>query len=206
MTRNRISWLGHASVRIEGVKTVYIDPWKLGGDNPSADIVLITHSHYDHCSPEDVEKIRGEETRIFAPADCRELERFSFTPVRPGWRTKVGEVSLEAVPAYNLDKQFHPRSNDWVGYVVEMAGERIYLCGDTDAVPELTAVKADVVVIPVGGTFTMTAEQAAEAVNRIGPSLAIPIHFGDVVGSRSDAEKFKELCRVPVEILPVATK
>lgn len=203
MTANKISWLGHASIRIEGEKTIYLDPWNIGVDLPAADLVLITHSHYDHCSAGDVEKIRSADTVIYAPADCEPGLGPAFIAVKPGWKGAVGGVSLEAVPAYNLEKKFHPRSNNWVGYIIEMGGERIYVAGDTDAVPEMDAVKADVVVVPVGGTYTMNAEEAAAAVDRIGPSLAIPVHFGEVVGTRRDAEKFKELCRTPVEILPV---
>ena len=203
--RGRIHWLGHSSIRIEGDKTVYVDPWNLKKGSPVADVILITHSHYDHCSAPDVGKIRREKTLVFAPSDCAEQFQFPFTSVRPGWQQSLEGVTFEAIPAYNLDKPFHPRSRQWVGYVIEMGGERIYVSGDTDAVPEMEAVQADVVIVPVGGTYTMTAAEAAAAVDKIRPRLAIPIHFGEVVGSLRDAEKFKELCRTPVEILTKST-
>lgn len=204
MSVNKITWLGHASTRIEGEKVIYVDPWKLGVDHPPADIILITHSHYDHCSRADVDRIRREETLIFAPPDCaRELPP-DFRRVSPGWEEEAGGVRLRAVPAYNLNKEFHPRSNQWVGYLITLGGETIYQSGDTDYIPEMKDIKADIVILPVGGTYTMNASEAAEAVNQIEPKLAIPIHFGSIVGSRRDAEEFKRLCRFPVEILPAA--
>lgn len=203
MTVNEIVWLGHASVRIDGEKTVYIDPWKLAEGQPRADIVLITHSHYDHCSEDDVAQIADGETIIFASADCQGELSQDFRPVAPGQLETVGGVIVETVSAYNLNKEFHPRANDWVGYLLEMGGERIYYAGDTDLIPEMDEIKADIVILPVGGTYTMTAEEAAEAANRIKPGLAIPIHYGDIVGTEKDAEKFKELCRVPVSMLSV---
>ena len=202
MSVNKIVWLGHASMRIEGEKVIYVDPWKLKDDLPPADIILITHSHYDHCSREDVDRIRREDTVIFAPPDCAEELPSDFRKVFPGWEEKVEGVSLKALPSYNLKKPFHPRSNQWVGYLITMGGETIYQAGDTDYISEMEEIKADVAIVPVGGTYTMDAAAAAAAVNRIEPKLAIPIHFGSVVGSVRDAEEFQKLCRCPVEILP----
>jgi L-ascorbate metabolism protein UlaG (beta-lactamase superfamily) len=204
MTKNKIVWLGHASIRIEGEKIIYVDPWELESEQPKADIILITHSHHDHLSGEDVDKIRGPETAIFAPPDCAGQLPSGYHPVSPGQRETVDGVEIEAVPAYNTEKQFHLRSSNWVGYIVRMGGERIYLAGDTDYVPEMEKIKAEVAIVPVGGTYTMDAAEAARAVNKIKPELAIPIHFGKVVGSARDAENFQKLCQVPVEILPVS--
>jgi len=197
-----IELLGHASVKIfaEG-KVVYIDPWKLSSEAEKADLVLVTHEHYDHCSPEDVEKVSGKETVVIAPADCAGKLRGNVKSLLPGEKTTEQGIEIEAVPAYNPTKQFHPKANNWVGYIISIGGKRIYHAGDTDLIPEMKEVKADIVLLPVGGTYTMNAEEAAEAANLIAPETAIPIHYGDIVGSKADAEKFKEKCKCKVEIL-----
>ncbi|MEA3470722.1 MAG: MBL fold metallo-hydrolase, partial [Thermodesulfobacteriota bacterium] len=123
--------------------------------------------------------------------------------IRAGEEMIVGDIRVEAVPSYNADKDFHPRAMNWVGFIVTMRGKRIYYCGDTDFIPEMRDIRADIVIAPVGGTYTMTAEEAARAVNVIKPEAAIPIHFGDIVGSMEDAERFRDLCECPVEIKPV---
>lgn len=202
MTANRIHWLGHASILIEGEKNVYIDPWQLKAASPPAHIILITHSHHDHCSREDIERISGPQTVIFAPPDCAPGLPGGFQPVTPGMKTSVAGVGIETVPAYNLEQSFHPRENNWVGYLVEMGGERIYYAGDTDRIPEMERIAADIVILPVGGTYTMDAEEAARAADRIEPRLAIPIHYGRIVGSAADADRFVQLTRVPAKILP----
>ncbi len=195
-----IHWLGHASIKISAERLIYIDPWKLGKDEPTADLILITHAHYDHCSPEDVQKICGEQTTVVCPADCVEKLPGKIETIRPGERLAVEGIQIEAVRAYNLNKAFHPRANGWVGYIVTVGGKRIYHAGDTDLIPEMEQLKVDVAMLPVGGTYTMDAREAAEAANRITPQVAIPIHWGDIVGSVRDAEKFSQLCQVPVEI------
>lgn len=200
MSANKIVWLGHASIRIEGEKTVYIDPWELPPGQPPADLILITHPHHDHCSAKDVQALVTKETVVIAPPDCAANLPRSFRRISPGRTETVGKVIVTAVPAYNTNKPFHPREKGWVGYVVEMGGQRIYQAGDTDYVPEMDDLKIDVAILPVGGTYTMSPEEAAAAVNHLKPRLAIPIHYGSVVGSRADAERFQKLCRVPVEL------
>lgn len=194
-----IVWLGHSSVRIDGEKVIYIDPWKLT-DPKKADLILISHSHYDHLSVEDVEKIRKEDTVIITTKDAAAQLAGDVRVVKPGDVVQVGEISVEAVPSYNTDKDFHPKESGWVGFVVTVEGKRIYYCGDTDLIPEMETIRADIMLVPVGGTYTMTAEQAARAVNTVRPGTAIPIHYDDIVGSAEDARRFKELCEVPVEI------
>lgn len=201
--KNEIAWLGHATILIQGEKRVMVDPWKLKKPEP-VDIVLVTHDHYDHCSPEDVEKVTGPATSIIAPPDAAARLGSGATSISPGETLETCGVTVEAVAAYNVDKQYHPKSKGWVGYVVTMGGERIYVAGDTDRIPEMDAIRADVVVLPVGGTYTMNADEAAEAANRIGPGLAIPIHFGDIVGTEADARRFESRCSVPVKILAPA--
>ncbi len=198
---DKIKWLGHATFQIKDDKVIYIDPWKLKGTEEQADIILITHDHYDHCEPEDVAKIQGEKTVIVTTADCAQKLSGDVRIITPGQRMTVQGVEVEAVPAYNLNKDFHPQANGWVGFIITLSGQRIYHSGDSDHTPEMDQVQADIVLLPVGGTYTMTAEEAARAANDIGPSYAVPMHYGTIVGSEKDARKFQELCQVPVRIL-----
>jgi L-ascorbate metabolism protein UlaG (beta-lactamase superfamily) len=203
----KIFWLGHSSIRIAGEKVIYIDPWKIGGGK--ADLILISHSHFDHLSVEDVEKIRKPETVILTTPDSAAKLAGDVREIRPGDAVTVKGIRVEAVPAYNTIRMrspgvpFHPREEGWLGFVVTAGGKRIYYAGDTDLTPEMKDVRADIAILPVGGTYTMNADEAAELANLIRPGEAIPIHWGDIVGSAADAERFKALCRVPVEIKPV---
>lgn len=196
-----IKWLGHASFKITGEKVIYIDPWRLEGKNEEADIILITHDHYDHCSLLDIEKLKRKQTTVVAPPDAAQKITGDVRVVRPGDKLTVKGIRIEAYPAHNLGKDFHPKVNGWVGYIININGKRIYHAGDTDLIPEMDGIKADVALLPVGGTYTMNAKEAAQAANRINPKLAIPMHFGSIVGSSKDAEEFRSLCQVPVEIL-----
>jgi len=190
-----IEFLGHAAFKIKGSALIYTDPYQIQKDE-TADIILITHSHFDHCSPEDVKKICGSETAIIASADCAGALKGlggRFIGLTPYQTTQVKGVTVEAVPAYNIDKSFHPRSSNWNGYVFEMDSVRYYHPGDTDKIPEMDNVKADVVFMPVGGTYTMDNKEAASAVAVINPRAAIPMHYGAVVGSKKDAQEFVKL-------------
>ena len=195
-----IKWLGHASFKIKDDKVIYIDPWKLKTPEP-ADIILITHEHYDHCSPEDVKKIKKDTTWIVAPGDCASKFSGNVKVVQPNEKITVEGIEIETVSAYNLNKDFHPKSNQWVGYIVTVKGTRIYHTGDSDFVPEMKNLKVDVVLLPIGGTYTMNAEEAAQAANAMNPKVAIPMHYGTIVGSVKDVERFKKLCNVQVEVL-----
>jgi len=205
-----IFWLGHSSVKIRGKKIVYIDPWKIKGEE-KADLILISHSHYDHLSLEDVKKIRKVETVILTTPDSAAKLSGDVRALRPGDAVAVDGIKVEAVPAYNTVRMrspgvpFHPRREGWLGFIITLGGKRIYYAGDSDFVPEMKAVKADIVIVPVGGTYTMNAEEAAELVNLIQPEAAVPIHWGDIVGSVEDADRFKALCRVPVEIKQITS-
>jgi len=186
----KIKWLGHASFVIEGSKRVYLDPWKLRYTKP-ADLILVTHSHYDHLSLEDIGKIRRPDTWVVGPADVTSQVGGRVKTVRPMDRTEVDGVRIETIPAYNLAKPFHPREKGWVGFVVEMDGMRYYQPGDTDLIEEMKHLKnIDVAVFPVGGKYTMDWKEAAEAARLIRPKYAIPMHWGEIVGSRKDAERF----------------
>jgi L-ascorbate metabolism protein UlaG (beta-lactamase superfamily) len=197
-----ITWHGHATVRIEaGGNSIITDPYQLKERKP-ANVILITHSHFDHLSLEDIEKVREKESVFVATADCVEQLGPGTKVIAPGQRIDLGNgVIVEAYPAYNVDKDFHPKANGWVGYVVEVGGRRVYIAGDTDRIPEMKGIRCDVAFLPVGGTYTMTAEQAAAAAKDISPKLAVPMHWGNIVGTRADAERFVELCECEARLM-----
>lgn len=191
-----IEWLGHASFKIsDGERIVYIDPYQIQ-PGEIADLVLITHEHHDHCSPEDVIMVAGPETVIAAPADCRpKLEGIGATviDVVPGREYDAGLITFRTVPAYNVDKEFHPKDKGWVGYILQMGGEAVYHSGDSDLIPEMEGLGVDTALLPVGGKYTMTAEEAAQAAKAVGCRRAIPMHYGSIVGSEEDAKRFRSL-------------
>jgi L-ascorbate metabolism protein UlaG (beta-lactamase superfamily) len=194
MNVDNIHWIGHASFRIEdGANQVYIDPWKLPAGSPKASVVLITHGHSDHYSPEDIAKIAQPGTVFVAPADvAAKLKGKTVVTASPGHSYQAGGLTVEAVPAYNRNKAFHPRANNWLGYVVTLStGVRVYHSGDSDAIPEMEALKVDVAMMPCGGTYTMTAAEMAAAANSFKPKVLIPMHWGDIVGSKADADTVK---------------
>lgn len=198
----QIEWLGHASFRFKcGEQVVYTDPYNVSGEK--ADLVLITHDHYDHCDPNSLSEIAGSDTVIIAPESAASKLQGRVNVIRADEDFGEMGVTGKAVPAYNTNKQFHPRGVG-VGYIFTMGAKTIYQAGDTDIIPEMQLLgQVHIAIIPVGGTYTMNAEEAASAVNEmIKPEVSIPMHWGSIVGSRSDAEKFKELVKVGrVEIL-----
>lgn len=197
----KIQWLGHASFRItHDDKVIYIDPWKLKNEPNDATMVLVSHSHYDHYSAEDIAKVSGPDTKLIASADVIAKEK-SGEAIMPGLTVEYEGVRIIAVPAYNPAKDFHPRANNWVGFVIDLGSKRIYYAGDTDLTEEMKALKnIDVALLPVGGTYTMNAAEAAQAANHIKPQEVIPYHWGDIVGDLSDAMEFARLaeCRTTV--------
>ena len=171
-----------------------------------ADFILITHDHYDHFSPEDIRKAAGKGCVLVVPkkmqGKAREAEGVvsSIRTVEPGAAYEIEGLKVETVAAYNILKPFHPKSAGWVGYILELDGERIYIAGDTDATKEAQAVKCDVALVPIGGKFTMNAKKAAELVNRIRPAAAIPTHYGGIVGKKEDADVFAAGVKAPVVV------
>ncbi len=207
----KISWLGHDSFKIKDGKTIIIDPFRIRAIPDKADILLITHEHFDHFSLEDVKKVVTDKTTVLAIPACRsELSKLKVREVRnvkPGDRVELGDVTVEVVPAYNLNKfrepgrVFHPKEDGKAGYVITVKGIRVYHAGDTDAIPEMKSLRTDIALLPVSGTYVMTAEEAADAAKMIKPKLAIPMHYGAIVGSEGDAERFKQLASCQVQIL-----
>jgi len=214
MLLDALEWLGHSTFRLRvGRATVYIDPYRVT-EGPPADLILVTHGHYDHFSPRDIERLSGSGTTLVAPAAVAERVRGRVLSVAPG--EVVGEelvrgVHVAAVAAYNTSKRdaegrpFHPPAAGWVGYDLNVRGERLYHSGDTDVIPEIDDVAGvDVALLPVSGVYVMTPSEAAEAARRINPRVAVPMHWGQHIGTRDDAEAFRAAASVPVTIMEPA--
>jgi len=211
-----LKWLGHSGFLIKNSKIIYIDPYQIKDNSEKADLIFITHSHHDHCSIPDIQKIVQDGTRIIMPADCQSKIARSTVPIKmeivePGQELAIGDIKVSVLPAYNLDKHFHPKEELWVGYLIKMEDVLIYHAGDSDFIPEMQKLtgykqpgKEFVALLPVGGRFTMSPEEAAEAAKLIKPTLAIPMHWGSIVGEDNDAKEFKDLCEennIKAEIL-----
>jgi len=201
----KITWLGHDSFKISNGKILYIDPYKITAD-AKADILLISHEHFDHLSMDDMKKVVSPNTSIVAARQCAgtvsKVGAKEITIVKPGEKVNVQGIAIEAVAAYNTNKinpdtkkPFHPKEDNNVGFVMTINNIRIYHAGDTDPIQEIKNIQTDIALLPVSGTYVMTAEEAAEAVRTIKPKIAIPMHYGAIVGSEEDAEKFKQLVK-----------
>ncbi len=201
-----LHWLGHDSFRLDGPTRIYFDPYKLSGHQPAAGLVLVSHEHYDHCSPKDVKKVRDPKTIVIAGgAASKKLRR--ARAIKPGERLSAAGVEIEAVPAYNVNKfrspgePFHPKEADHVGFVVTVGQTRLYFAGDTDHTPEMADVECDVALLPVSGTYVMTVEEAVAAAQTIEPQVAVPMHFGSGIGTADDGQHFAELYNGEVALL-----
>jgi L-ascorbate metabolism protein UlaG (beta-lactamase superfamily) len=201
-----ITWFRQSALRwSDGERTIYIDPWGIGEDASPADLILITHAHSDHFRLDEIGKLRTDDTKLVAPHDVAAELTGDVTPVAPGESHTVADVKFTTVPAYNTRPEalrFHPKANRWVGYVLDLGGASYYHAGDTDHAEELNDVKTDVAFLPIGGHFTMDATEAGGLAKAIAPQIAVPFHYGFVVGSASDGERFREAAApVRVEIL-----
>ena len=194
-----IEVLYHSSIRINKEKIIYIDPFKINKNYNDADIVFITHDHYDHYSEEDIDKVINENTTIIIPEELltkllrKGINKNAIITVEPNKNYMVQGIKFETISAYNTNKTFHPKENGWVGYIIIINGIRYYIAGDTDITEENKKVKCDVAFVPVGGTYTMDFKEAAQLINEIKPKIAIPIHYGSVVGTEQDAIDFVRL-------------
>lgn len=204
---DRIEVFTQNSIRIKGGgKIIYIDPFKMIETPRNADFVLITHEHFDHFSPEDIKKVSGTETVLIVPESMKEKAGevrnivSEIRTVSPGTHSVIDGLEITAIPAYNAGKPFHPESSKWVGYILDIEGEKVYIAGDTDAIEEAASVKCDVAMVPIGGRFTMNAEEAASLINRMRPKYAVPTHYGENVGTGEKPEVFAGLVEPPVEV------
>ena len=194
-----IEVLYHSSIRISNNKVIYIDPFKIDKNYNDADIVFITHDHYDHYSDEDIDKVINENTTIIIPEKLltkllrKGINKNAIITVEPNEKYMVQGIKFETIPSYNTNKTFHPKENGWVGYIITLDDIRYYIAGDTDITEENRKVKCDVAFVPVGGTYTMDFKEAAQLINEIQPKIAVPIHYGSVVGTKQDATDFIKL-------------
>lgn len=206
MTEN-IEVFTQSSIKItDGENHIYIDPLGIKEEFCDADYILITHDHYDHFSPEDIKKVACENTVLIVPEKmkAKALKEINFInkieSISPNQNKKINNLYIETIPAYNIIKPFHLKIFGWVGYILEIGGKRIYIAGDTDKTKEAEAVHCDIAMVPIGGTYTMNAKKAAELINIIQPEVAIPTHYGSIVGNKNDGELFKENVKAPVKV------
>ena len=204
-----IEVLCHSCIRFNKGEVIYFDPFKIEKNYNDADVIFITHDHYDHYSEEDIDKVVKKESIIVAPEDLltkllkKGFKKENIIMVTPNKEYTVKGIKFKTIPAYNVNKQFHPRANEWIGYELNIEGVIYYIAGDTDITEENQKVKCDVAFVPVGGTFTMDYREAAELINKIKPKIAVPTHYGSIVGDKSDGVNFSKLVspEIKVEIL-----
>ena len=195
----------HSSIRVTGQRVIYIDPFKVSQYYNDADYIFITHDHYDHYSEEDIDKVKKSDTVYIVPSMLamkllrRGVPDTNIVPVEPDRIYNIDEFKFETISAYNIGKPFHPKENGWVGYVIETNGLAYYIAGDTDITEDNKKVKCNIALLPIGGTYTMNAKEAAGLANIINPKVAIPIHYGDIVGTTEDAEEFIKLLNPEIE-------
>ncbi len=192
--------LCHSSIKINASKTIYIDPFRIKNAAHDADYIFCTHSHYDHFSSEDIQKIINNETKIIIVKSSKEealklVQEKNLLLVEPGYSYKIDDLEFETTYAYNENKPFHPKENNWVGYLINIDSTKYYIAGDTDNIKEIQNIKCDIALIPVGGKFTMNYEEAADLANKIHAKIVIPTHYGELIGSKEDAINFKELIK-----------
>lgn len=200
-----IEVLNHNCIRFKKEKIIYTDPFQLNRQYQDADIILITHSHYDHFSEEDIEKVKNKNTIICVTEDLQDralglgFSKENIILVKPNQTYPILGIEIKTIPAYNTNKKFHPKENNWVGYLLNLQGKVYYVAGDTDITEENKTIHCDVAFVPVGGTYTMDSKEAVKLVNRMKPTFAVPVHYGSVVGTEKDAETFVQSLEEGIE-------
>lgn len=197
---DKIEVLIHSSIKFSKGLIIYFDPYKIDRDYHDADIIFITHDHYDHYSPLDIKKVIKDDTIIVAPQDIGEkLSTNNVIGVVPNKNYEVLNIKFKTIPAYNVNKNFHPKENNWVGYLLEYNNIKYYIAGDTDITKENQDIVCDVAFVPIGGVYTMDYQEAAKLINKIKPRIAVPIHYGLIVGNKDDGIKFSKLLNNNIE-------
>lgn len=192
-----VKWLGHSSIKISEDKEIYIDPYKIKENYNDADIIFITHNHYDHFSENDIKKCMNSNTKIVITEDLYQdtinlgFQRENIITVLPNNSYEIDNITFLTIPSYNINKKFHPKENNWVGYIININNIKYYIAGDTDLTNESKDVKCDIAFLPIGGTYTMDCFEAATLANIIKPKIVVPIHYGTIVGTKEDAINFK---------------
>ena len=198
-----------SSIRIESAEgtVIYLDPLGIEGTPRDADLILVTHAHYDHFSPADIAKIRKDSTKLVVPSSMKgDMEKNGYDLqdylcMEAGDMISAAGIYIKAVPAYNKLKPFHPRRNGWIGYVLTVDGAKIYVAGDTDALKENTSIDCDIAMVPIGGTYTMNPKEAASFINSLKPAIVIPTHYGSIVGKPADADEFARCVDQSIEVI-----
>ena len=203
----KIEVLCHSSIKITTEsKKIYIDPFKIKDEAHDADVIFVTHSHYDHFSEEDIIKIKNQNTKISVTEDLLDrtielgFDKNNIMIVEPNNFYNLLNIKFNTIPAYNINKKFHPKENNWIGYLLDIENKIIYIAGDTDITDENKSIECDIALVPIGGTYTMKYKEAAELINRIKPKLTIPTHYGDIVGKKEYGIKFRELIKEDIEV------
>lgn len=202
----KIQVLCHSSIKITSGKIIYSDPFKIKEEMHDADLIIITHSHYDHFSEEDIKKVKKENTKICITNDLLDrtkqlgFDEENIIIVEPNKHYEILGIKLDTISAYNINKKFHPKGNNWVGYIMQLENIKIYIAGDTDITEENKKVRCDIALVPIGGTYTMTYDEAAELINIIRPKTVIPMHYGEIVGEKEDAIRFKRQIHQDVQV------
>lgn len=204
--KDKITINTQSSIRIESTKIIYFDPFKIEEETHDADFIFVTHDHYDHFELDSIKKIMNDNTIIIIPDSIflkvvPYLNQKQIRGVVPNEDYIINGLSFNTIPSYNINKNFHPKSSNFVGYLVNIDNQKVLVTGDTDKTPELLNVKCDIAFVPIGGTYTMDPNEAAEAINHIKPTLVIPTHFGSIVGNKNDADKFASLLDKDIECI-----
>ena len=204
--KNKITINCHSSIKITDNKIIYFDPYKIKDNYKDADIIFITHDHYDHFDVDSINKIIKNNTILVIPdkmnvENLLEINSKNMVKVLPNNTYDIRGYKIETIPSYNINKNFHPKENNWVGYIITINNERIYVAGDTDITSENKKVKWDIALVPIGGKFTMNYNEAAELINLIKPKTVIPTHYAEIIGSKIDGENFKKLISNDIECI-----
>lgn len=197
----------HSSIKIAKEKIVYIDPFRINEVSHDADYIFITHSHYDHFSTEDILKVAKIDTVFVTVQETKSSLELMGIPeeqikiVEPNNKYELQSIKFETVPSYNENKKYHPKENNWVGYIIELSGIKYYIAGDTDNIKDIQNINCDIAFLPIGGEFTMNAKEAASLANELNIKVVIPTHYGELVGSKEDLEEFIKLTEKQIKVL-----